>query len=89
MIGQKNLIKQRVKHCNYNEKTCLVLNRKNQLYSVRLSDKVIYDGIKEKDLAFIRIINGIWIVTDFESKTENVLPAEDFDAEAEGLMGWY
>ena len=87
MIGKTNLIKQKVRHVNYGEKTALVLNRKNQAYSVNLSDKVIYDGIKEKDIAFIKIINGIWIVTDFERKT--VTPAEDFDAEAENLMGWY
>lgn len=87
MIGKTNLIKQKVRHVNYGEKTALVLNRKNQAYSVNLSDKVIHDGIKEKDIAFIKIINGIWIVTDFEKpySSENDEYAK-YDAE---LLGSY
>lgn len=84
---KQNLIKQRVRHVDYEHKSALVLNRKGKAYSVNLSDKVIHDGIQAKDLAFIKIINGIWIVTDFERRV--ITPAEDFDAEAEGLMGWY
>ena len=80
-------IMQRVSHVDYEHKTALVLNRKGKAYSVNLSDKVIANGIQAKDLAFIRIINGVWIVVDFERKT--ISPAEDFDAEAEGLMGDY
>ena len=83
-----NLIKQRVRHVDYDNRTCLVLNRKGKSYSVNLSDKVIANGIQAKDLAFIRIINGVWIVVDFE-KNRTISPAEDFDAEAEGLMGDY
>lgn len=82
-----NLIRQRVRHCDYDAKTCLVLNRKGKSYSVNLSDKVIAMGIKEKDIAHIKIINRMWIVVDFERET--ILPSEDFDAEVEGLMGEY
>ena len=82
-----NTIKQRVRHVDYDHKTCLVLNSKGKSYSVNLSDRVIAMGIQEKDIAFIRIINGVWIVVDFERET--ITPAEDFDAEAEGLMGDY
>ena len=87
MIGRPNLIKQRVRFVDEENKSALVLNRKNRAYSVRLSDKVLFEGIKENDIAYIKIINGMWIVTDFERRT--ISPAEDFDAEAEGLMGWY
>lgn len=85
MIGQKNLIKQRVRFVDYENKSALVLNRKNQAYSVMLSDFVISLGIREKDLAHIKIINGIWIIVDFERKV--ITPAEDFNAEE--LMGDY
>lgn len=61
-----NIIRQRVRHVDYGNKTCLVLNRKGKSYSVALSDRVIAMGIKEKDIAYIRIINGMWIVVDFE-----------------------
>lgn len=87
MIGRPNLIKQKVRFVDKENKSALVLNRKNIAYSVRLSDKVLFEGIKENDIAHIKIINGMWIVTDFERRT--ISPAEDFDAEAEGLMGWY
>ena len=87
MIGRPNLIKQKVRFVDKENKSALVLNRKNRAYSVRLSDKVLFEGIKENDIAYIKIINGMWIVTDFERRT--ISPAEDFDAEAEGLMGWY
>ena len=80
-----DIIKQRVRHVDYEHRTCLVLNRKGKSYSVKLSDRVIANGIQEKDIAFIRIINGVWIVTDFERKT--ITPAEDFNAEE--LMGEY
>lgn len=85
MIGQKNLIKQRVRFVDYENKSALVLNRKNKAYSVMLSDFVISLGIREKDLAHIKIINGIWIIVDFERKV--ITPAEDFNAEE--LMGDY
>ncbi|MBR0059641.1 MAG: hypothetical protein IJP99_10625 [Methanobrevibacter sp.] len=61
-----NTIKQRVRHVDYEHKSALVLNRKGKAYSVNLSDKVIHDGIQAKDIAHIRIINGVWIVVDFE-----------------------
>ena len=87
MIGQTNLIKQRVRHVDYEHKSALVLNRKGKAYSVNLSDKVIHDGIQAKDLAFIKIINGLWIVTDFEKpySSENDEYAK-YDAE---LIGEY
>lgn len=80
-----NIIKQRVRHVDYENKTALVLNRKGKSYSVNLSDRVIAQGIQEKDLAFIRIINGIWIVVDFESHAIE-LEHDKYDAE---LMGEY
>lgn len=80
MIGKQNLIKQRVRFVDYENKSALVLNRKNQAYSVMLSDFVISLGIREKDLAHIKIINGIWIIVDFE-RDRVVTPAEDFNAE--------
>lgn len=81
-----NTIMQRVRHVDYENGTALVLNRKNQAYSVRMSDKVMHDGIREKDLAFIKIINGVWIIVDFESH-DLKLPSEEYsDAE---LMGEY
>ena len=86
MIGKQNLIKQRVRFVDYENKSALVLNRKNQSYSVMLSDFVISLGIREKDLAHIKIINGIWIIVDFE-RDKVVTPAEDFNAEE--LMGDY
>ena len=86
MIGQKNLIKQRVRYVDYENKSALVLNRKGKAYSVMLSDFVISLGIREKDLAHIKIINGIWIIVDFE-RDRVVTPAEDFNAEE--LMGDY
>ena len=61
-----NIIRQRVRHVDYEHRSCLVLNRKGKSYSVNLSDKVMHDGIQEKDIAHIRIINGMWIVVDFE-----------------------
>lgn len=85
MIGKQNLIKQRVRFVDYENKSALVLNRKNKAYSVMLSDFVISLGIREKDLAHIKIINGIWIIVDFERKV--ITPAEDFNAEE--LMGDY
>lgn len=66
MIGRPNLIKQRVRFVDEENKSALVLNRKNRAYSVRLSDKVLFEGIKEKDIAHIRIINNMWIIVDFE-----------------------
>lgn len=85
MIGKQNLIKQRVRFVDYENKSALVLNRKGKAYSVMLSDFVISLGIREKDLAHIKIINGIWIIVDFERKV--ITPAEDFNAEE--LMGDY
>lgn len=87
MIGKPNLIKQRVRYVDYKYKSALVLNRKGKAYSVNLSDKVIAEGIQEKDIAFIKIINGIWIVTDFEKpySSENDEYAK-YDAE---LLGSY
>lgn len=73
----KNLIMQRVRHVDYGRKTALVLNRKGKAYSVNLSDKVIAEGIQAKDLAFIRIINGLWIIVDFE-KHHTHLPSEEY-----------
>ena len=70
-----NLIMQRVRHVDYANKTALVLNRKGRAYSVNLSDKVIAEGIHAKDLAFIKIINGLWIITDFERHNTH-LPSE-------------
>jgi hypothetical protein len=86
-MNLSNTIKQRVRYVDYKQKSALVLNKKGKSYPVNLSDKVIADGIQEKDLAFIRIINGIWIIVDFERRT--ITPADDFDAESEGLMGEY
>lgn len=86
-MSRPNLIKQRVRYVDYNYKSALVLNRKGKSYSVKLSDKVIHDGIQEKDLAFIKIINGIWIIVDFERpySAENDEYAK-YDAE---LIGEY
>lgn len=83
----ENQIVQRVRHVDYKNKTALVLNRKNQAYAVNLSDKVIAKGIKEKDLAFIKIIHGIWIVVDFEKaySSEN----DEYAKYDEQLIGEY
>ena len=87
MIGRPNLIKQRVRFVDKENKSALVLNRKNRAYSVRLSDKVLFEGIKEKDIAHIRIINNMWIIVDFERpySAENDEYAK-YDAE---LIGEY
>ena len=67
MVGRKNLIRQRVSHVDYKRKSALVLNRKGKAYSVILSDKAIAKGIKEDDIAHIRILlDGKWVITDFE-----------------------
>ena len=80
-----NLIKQRVRHVDYGHKSALVLNSKGRAYSVNLSDKVIAEGIKEKDLAFIRIVNGVWIIVDFE-RHDYHSEYDKYDAE---LLGEY
>ena len=87
MIGRPNLIKQRVRFVDKENKSALVLNRENRAYSVRLSDKVLFEGIKEKDIAHIRIINNMWIIVDFERpySSENDEYAK-YDAE---LIGEY
>lgn len=87
MIGRPNLIKQKVRFVDKENKSALVLNRKNRAYSVRLSDKVLFEGIKEKDIAHIRIINNMWIIVDFERpySAENDEYAK-YDAE---LIGEY
>lgn len=81
-----NCIMQRVRHVDYDNGTALVLNRENKAYSVKMSDKVMHDGIKEKDLAFIKIINGVWIIVDFESHDLKLSSEQYSDAE---LMGEY
>ena len=80
-----NTIYQRVRYVDYDNKTALVLNRKNRAYGVMLSDKVISEGIQEKDLAHIKIINGTWIIVDFERHNLE-LESDKYDAE---LIGGY
>lgn len=82
-----DVIKQRVRHIDVEHRTCLVLNRKGKSYSVALSDRVIAMGIQEKDIAYIRIINGIWIVVDFEKaySSEN----DEYAKYDEQLIGEY
>ena len=85
MIGRKNLIKQRVRFVDYESKSALVLNKKNRAYPVALSDKVIYEGIKEKDIAHIKIINNVWIIVDFERYT----PPKQDDFDIAEFLGEY
>ena len=44
----------------------MIRSRNGDAINVRLSDKVLYNGIDEGDIATIRIIRGEYIVTDFE-----------------------
>lgn len=65
----------------------MIRSRTGEAIPVRLSDKVLYYGIDEGDIATIHIIDGEYVVTDF--KRPEPEPSKEDDYDVDELWGEY
>ena len=66
----------------------MIRSRNGQAINVRLSDKALHYGIDEGDIATIRIIDGEYVVTDFEKPIDSS-ENDEYSWADEELIGEY
>ena len=82
------IIRMRMTAVNPTTGNGMIRSRNGQAINVTLSDKVLHYGIDEGDIATIRIIDGDYVVTDFEKPIDSS-ENDEYSWADEELIGEY